>query len=384
MRNTLALSLGVATLALVAACSQSGTPGQVTATAADSATSSAGEATADGPSPTSEASTAAPTSESPATHGASHEPITLAFVGDMHAEGGIRSALNSDPASLLAGMQPAFDQADLVVGNVETAITTGGKAVNKKYVFRAPPSFLTALSEGGIDIATVANNHGMDYGASGFQDTLTAFGDSKLGLVGAGKDEAEAYSPDIVTVKGVKVAVIGATQVLDAEFISSWTASPTQPGLASAKQQDRLVAAVHDAKAQADVVVVFLHWGTERSQCPNPSQKEIAPKLAAAGAQIVVGSHAHVLVGGGYDGATFVNYGLGNFLFYSGNRGGPQTQTGVQLVTVTDGKVTGDTWLPAKIGTNDLPTLLEGEKKAAADASWQKLRECTGLTATPQ
>lgn len=370
------MSLGVLAISLVAACSQPSPTGSVTA--------SPGEAPSGGNSTTAEDDGASATSASPTTGKASSEQITLAFVGDMHAEGGVRSALNSDPSQLLAGMKPAFDQADLVVGNVETAITTGGKAVNKKYVFRAPPSFLTALNDGGLDVASVANNHGMDYGSSGFNDTLAAFADSKLGLIGAGKNEAEAYAPDIVTVKGVKVAVIGATQVLDAQFISSWTAGSTQPGLASAKQEDRLVAAVKDATTKADVVVVFLHWGTERSQCPNAAQKEIAPKLADAGAQIVVGSHAHVLVGGGYLGDSYVNYGLGNFLFYSGNRGGSQAQTGVQLVTVSDGKVTGDSWLPAKIGTNDLPTLLEGDKKAAADASWQKLRDCTGLTATPQ
>lgn len=311
------------------------------------------------------------------------EPVTMAFVGDMHAERGIRSALQRDPASLLAGVQPAFGQADLVVGNLETAITDRGNPAGKAFTFRAPVSFVSALKDGGIDVVSVANNHGLDYGQQGLTDTLAAGQSTGMPMIGIGNDADQAFTPYTTTINGQRIAVIGATQVLDANLMTAWTAGEGKPGMASAYDVERLVEAVKAAKADNDVVVVFLHWGTERQDCPNERQRSLETELKAAGAQIIVGSHAHVVLGGGYDGDTYVNYGLGNFLFYSGGRGNATVETGVQLVTVEDGKVTGAQWLPGRIQNNDLPVLLEGEAKDRADRSWQNLRECTGLTAEP-
>src|SRR4029450_6082886 len=96
---------------------------------------------------------------------------------------------------------------------------------------------------------------------------------------------------------------------------NAWTATPTQPGLASARRIDRLVEAVSDARASVDTVVVFLHWGIERSTCPTGDQQSLAQTLVEAGADIVVGGHAHRLQGGGRLGNAVVHYGLGNFAF---------------------------------------------------------------------
>ena len=97
-------------------------------------------------------------------------------------------------------------------------------------------------------------------------------------------------------IKGQRIAVIGATQVLDDNLITAWTATDTQAGLASAKEVPRLVAAVQAARATNDTVVVFLHWGVEKQTCPSASQQELARTLVDAGADIVVGGHAHRLL----------------------------------------------------------------------------------------
>jgi poly-gamma-glutamate synthesis protein (capsule biosynthesis protein) len=122
-------------------------------------------------------------------------------------------------------------------------------------------------------------------------------------------------------------------------------------------------------RARADVVVVFLHWGQERVVCPTARQVQLARMLAEAGADVVVGSHAHVVQPGGTVGKALVRYGLGNFQFYAS--GGPGSNSGVLTVSVDRGGVTGSTWHPATI-IGGAPMLLAGQAaaaRAAAEAS---------------
>jgi poly-gamma-glutamate synthesis protein (capsule biosynthesis protein) len=178
-------------------------------------------------------------------------------------------------------------------------------------------------------------------------------------------------------VHGQRIAIIGATQVLDGVLIPSWTATATQGGLASAKDADRLAAEVRKARATSDTVVVFLHWGTEGARCPTAVQRELADRLANSGADIVVGSHAHVLLGAGRLRQTFVSYGLGNFAFYA--RGGLAAETGVLFVTATGHRVDRYEWRPAVI-TGGVPYPVTDPAAALTKvAQWQALRSCTDL-----
>jgi poly-gamma-glutamate capsule biosynthesis protein CapA/YwtB (metallophosphatase superfamily) len=150
--------------------------------------------------------------------------------------------------------------------------------------------------------------------------------------------------------------------------------------MASAYQEERLLAAIRAARASADTVIVDLHWGRELANCPIDRQRALAPKLVAAGADVVVGSHAHVLLGGGYLRGAYVHYGLGNFVFYS--RGGVTAQSGVLLLTLQGRAVTGSRWVPAVI-SGGIPIPLQGASADRAVASWQSLRGCTGLSSKP-
>ena len=323
------------------------------------------------------ATTVAPTSR-PGGRRGSGQAVTLAFGGDVHFEGQIRARLQANPASVMAGVAPLLSRADLAVVNLGTAITTRGtKPPNKQYAFRAPPSAFAALRAGGVDVASMANNHGMDYGRVGLEDSLDASEAAGLPVVGIGRNADEAYRPFLREVKGQRIAVISATQVLDADLRAAWTATDAQPGLASAKEVGRLTAAVRAAREQADTVVVFLDWGTEGQTCPNEAQPVLARTLAEAGADVIVGSHAHRLQGAGRLGDAFVAYGLGNFVFYK-NRG-PGTETGVLTVTVTGRDIEGYKWSPARL-VGQLPRPLSGEAARAALAAWESLRGCTGLT----
>ncbi|WP_433249758.1 CapA family protein [Streptosporangium sp. CA-135522] len=309
------------------------------------------------------------------------EPYTISFGGDVHFEGVLRSRLDANPRTALGPIAKVLSRSDLAMVNLETAITTGGTpAPGKQFTFRAPASALTALKAAGVDVASMANNHGMDYMQSGLTDSLAAIKRSKFPIVGVGRNEAEAYRPWRTTVNGNRVAVIGATQVLDSEFIQAWTASGDKGGLASAKNEARLIQEVRRARKNSDTVIVHLHWGTELQKCPNEAQRDLAPKLVAAGADVVVGGHAHILLGGGYLKNSYVNYGMGNFAFYNS---GPETgRTGVLTLTIDGRKVLKEQWTPATI-QGGVPIPLNGAGRQQAVAGWKALRGCTGLSVKP-
>jgi poly-gamma-glutamate synthesis protein (capsule biosynthesis protein) len=309
--------------------------------------------------------------------------VTLAFGGDVHFESQEAVRLAGDPSTALKPLSTLFAGSDLAMVNVESAITTGGSCPQpqaKQYVFHASPSAYTALRGAGVTVVTQANNHGEDCGPGGLQETLDAAKSAGFPVIGIGEDADDAFSPYRTTIHGQRIAILAATDVLDTNLGTAWTATDSQPGLASAVDPSRLAAAVRSARASADTVVVYLHWGTEDQDCPNASQPPLAAMLIDAGADIVVGTHAHVQLGAGYRGDAFVDYGLGNLAFYENS--GPQSDSGVLDVTVTGHRIDGYSWKPASMSAG-LPVVLGGAAAAAAVKRWGGLRSCTDLAASP-
>jgi poly-gamma-glutamate synthesis protein (capsule biosynthesis protein) len=183
-----------------------------------------------------------------------------------------------------------------------------------------------------------------------------------------------------VSVRGTDIAFLAASTKRE-RTSKRWAAGPRTPGIATAVdvRPGRLLRAVRSASRRDDVVVVYLHWGTERESCPGAKQRALTRVLAAAGADVIVGSHAHVLQGSGWAGDTYVSYGLGNFLWYHNQ----QSESGVLEVRIDDGRVVGDSWVPARIETYGRPRVLTGSDRRSAVADWRALRSCTGLTARP-
>ena len=317
----------------------------------------------------------------PQPDGPTGPPVTIAFAGDVMFEGMIEPQLAADPEGLLDPIAPVFAEADLAVANLETAITEGGDPAPKGFTFRAPASGLTALQRAGIDVVSLANNHGMDYGQSGLEDTLDAADEAGLPLIGAGRDLDDAFAPYTATIRGREIAVIGATQVLDSAFFDTWAADVDRPGLASAKfeREALLIDAVTEAREQADTVVVYLHWGVEGERCPSERQQGLAERLADAGADIVVGAHAHRLQGTGMLDGTLIDYGLGNFVFYSQHS--PGIDSGVLMVTVEGTDIVDHEWVPATL-REGIPHPLDGDEATEAVAAWEELLGCTGLNAS--
>ena len=193
----------------------------------------------------------------------------------------------------------------------------------------------------------MANNHVLDYGRVGLADTMAAARAAHFPVLGIGANAAAAWKPYVVTIKGVRIAFLGVSQV--AELASSWVATSTRSGEANSISLHRTLAAVRAAKKIADVVVVVMHWGTEGQACPDANQLSLAPKLAAAGASIIVGSHAHILQGSGWLGHTFVAYGMANFLWWETSY---STDTGVLLLTLHGHRLAHARFVPATVSGN--------------------------------
>ncbi|MFE7559360.1 CapA family protein [Kitasatospora sp. NPDC057500] len=310
--------------------------------------------------------------------------ITVAFAGDVHFEGRTEARLAVQPPETALGpIAKTLSAADLAVLNLETAITERGAAEPKTYTFRTSPKALTALKDSGVDVVSLANNHAVDFGADGLADTLAAKASSPVPVVGFGRNSQEAYAPYVTTVRGVKVAVVAASQVEDLTN-QKWRAGANKPGIASALDAAALVKAVGEAKRQAPVVLVYLHWGDEGKACPTGAQTAIAKKLAAAGATAVVGTHAHTMVGSGMLGDTYIGYGFGNFLWYGTSNYANSNETGVTTLTVSPaGKVLGEAFVPATIDDKGVPVPQSGATAAAALKRRDGLRGCTGLAPAP-
>ncbi|MDY0811904.1 CapA family protein [Kitasatospora purpeofusca] len=310
--------------------------------------------------------------------------ITVAFAGDVHFEGRTEGRLSVQPPETALGpIGRSLAAADLSVLNLETAITERGAPEPKTYTFRTSPKALTALKDSGVDVVSLANNHAVDFGADGLADTLAAKASSPLPIVGFGRNSQEAYAPYVTTVRGVKVAVVAASQVEDLTN-QKWRAGVNKPGIASALDQAAIVKAVEEAKKQAPVVLVYLHWGEEGKACPTGAQTAIAKRLATAGATAVVGTHAHTMVGSGMLGSTYIGYGFGNFLWYGTSNYANSNETGVTTLTVgPGGKVLGEAFAPATIDDKGVPVPQTGAAATAALKRRDGLRGCTGLAPAP-
>lgn len=371
----------VGMLAAAVACSSEKPPGQLSSSLPPPSVAVSPTVTAD------------PTTARSTTPTPTRKPLTIAVAGDIHFEGVLRERLDN-PASALSPAAATLAAADLSIVNLETSVGTGGRPdPGKRYTFQAPPTAFTALAAAGIDVATMANNHALDFGRSPLPSTFDAIGVAReanpsLAVVGIGRDADHAFRPARINVGGTIVAIIGAT-VADADPTADptgqWAATEDTPGTADAINPVRLFHAVADADRSAGVVVVYMHWGIQGERCPSDAQRSLAADLVEAGADIVVGSHTHELQGDGRIGEGYVAYGLGNYAWYTQSPAATSV-TGVLTLTVQpdpsqNGRatVTGTQWKPARIRADGLPTPMTGSAAADFDAHLAGLRACAGL-----
>lgn len=305
---------------------------------------------------------AAPGNEGAEVEGGEGKTIKLSFVGDILLASSVEALMKKNGFEYpYAKASPYLLEPDLLAGNLENPITKRGiPAQNKQYVFKGTPDSLPALKEAGFDVVNLANNHTLDQGVEGLLDTIGYLDKEGIPNVGAGNDETEAYKPVLLEANGISVAYVGLSRVLP---VGEWKATDKRAGLAETYDSTRAVKTIKDAKGQADLVVVMVHWGIEREDYPNGDQKRLAREYIDAGADLVIGSHPHVLQGMEQYKGKWISYSLGNFIFNM-TKTEKTKDTGVLDAVCT---VEGDCSLqfhPMRAVASQ-PTPLEGEQKKA-------------------
>jgi len=224
--------------------------------------------------------------------------MRLALAGDTMLGRGVARALAAGPPARLVAPEVAelMRSADLVVANLECCVSDRGRrweAPGKPFFFRAPPSAVELLALLGVGCVTLANNHALDYGPEALLDTLDHLAGAGIAAVGAGPALDEARRPVILDAAGLRVAVVGAT-----DHPADFAAGPARPGVAyadlAAGVPEWLLAAVRDAAAHADAVLVTPHWGPNMTRAPVPHVRRAAAALVEAGATLVAGHSAHL------------------------------------------------------------------------------------------
>lgn len=185
---------------------------------------------------------------------------------------------------------PLFQEADLVFGNLETPIAPLIGQPGKPYLFNAPADLPEALRRSGFSVLSTANNHAYDQGANGHLETLTRLEVANLTAVGSGRDRAMAEAPRILACRGMRIAFLAWTDLFNLQ-LNREGKGPWVNGL----DDTRAIASIQAARAQADAVVVSVHWGVEDRHEPTERQREMATRLLEAGADLILGHHPHVL-----------------------------------------------------------------------------------------
>jgi poly-gamma-glutamate synthesis protein (capsule biosynthesis protein) len=314
--------------------------------------------------------------------------------------GGDVAPIRDNGKGMFGDLAPRFRAADISFVNLEHALSVRGEMSRGRERFhRGPPNNADGLQEAGLSCVNIANNHIFDFNDESFYETLDALRERSIPYFGAGANLAEARKPCIVNHNGLRVGFLGYTTTLPRGFAATDTAPgvnplnvrtayeakrnlPEYPGVAphivtwtESADLERLRVDVQSVAREADVVMVYIHWGTSMTPYVHDFQKEIGHAAIDAGAHAVFGGHQHVVCAiETYKDCPIV-HGSGNLLFDKWEPFFTDETLKTFLVgaTLEPGKVRDIYALPVKNGVNTPPTLLP-----RADPLWQEI--CNDLT----
>lgn len=256
---------------------------------------------------------------------ANPDEITISFGGDICFTEGcsvlnhIKKNGNDFSTSFDDKLLARMIDSDIFMLNNEFPYSTGGSPVpNKDYTFRANPEDAKLLFDVGTDIVSLANNHAFDYGEVALDDTLKTLRDINMPYVGAGENINEAIKPAYFKMNGKTVAIIAGTQIEGSvNPPHTRAATETLNGVFRCLDTTKIKEVIADAKTKSDFVIVFVHWGTEKTDVVRDWQKSAANDFTESGADLVIGMHSHCLQGIDYVNGAPVFYSLGNYIFNS-------------------------------------------------------------------
>ncbi|MDR0291111.1 MAG: CapA family protein, partial [Treponema sp.] len=255
-----------------------------------------------------------------------NEPPVLTWIscaGDMmlgRNAGNI--LLNEGPDALLGATAEIILQSDLAMVNLEGTLSSRGVPERKTFTFRfEPPGKLAAaLKNMGIDAVLFANNHAFDFGERAFLDTLNFLEEAGIAFLGVGRNEEEALRPFIFEKDGFSANVWGLASF--PREGSGWdglgyAAGPEKAGFLHANRggAEKLKARLREQSGGESLNIVLFHGGTEWSHRPDVATRELYTGLIDEGADLIIGSHPHIVQDFEWVGDKLIFWSLGNFVF---------------------------------------------------------------------
>ena len=251
-----------------------------------------------------------------------------------------------------SGLEGLFKQDDLTVINHECPSTDIVAPIPKTFSFRCDPEALDEARKAGVEVASLANNHGFDQGPEALLDSIRNLKRADIVPLGAGASAREADAPRYVEVKGWRIGLIGVGEVIDPDY---QVAIGDEIGTSVGHDFPRALRAIREAEGNADLVIVVIHWGVELDTQPRDYQVDEAHRMIDAGADIIFGHHAHRLQPMEvYEGKP-IFYGLGNFVWPHFSVDGSTTAV-AEAVVRPDGTIKGRL-LPTYIVSDGHPIL---------------------------
>ncbi len=260
----------------------------------------------------------------------------------------IESILSRDIISM---MNSSFT----VVNNEFTISNRGTKMPNKMYTFRASKDRLKLYEEMGVNLVTLANNHVYDYGIDAFNDTLDYLEEYNIPYIGAGRNLEEAKKIYYFIINGYKVAFVNATRA--EKNILTPGASDNSGGVLRCYDTTIFKEVIKEAKENSDYVIALVHYGKESSHKLEDVQTKSSYEYIDSGADVIVGTHAHVLQGIEFYKNKPIIYNLGNFMFNC-----EKVDTGIFKIVLNDDGTMDYYFIPA-LQENNHTKLVSGSDK---------------------
>lgn len=270
--------------------------------------------------------------------------LKLIAVGDIFLE-------TKEKTSPFGHVREVFHNKDILFGNLETVLSNRGKKAEKSFLLYASPQKVEYLKESRFDILNIANNHILDLGLEGFNETLEVLHQNDLAFIGAGNRKfGQSYA--IIEKKGLKLVFLGYHQGGFRNF---------KKGVFINKvDKNYIVADIKNLKSQCDIIVISLHWGTENVFYPSPDQIKLARNLIDAGATLVLGHHAHVVQGIERYNNGLIAYSLGNFQFAANRE--KNKKSIILSIEINKNGIEDYRIIPVKINEDFMPYVLNYQK----------------------
>ena len=300
--------------------------------------------------------------------------VTISLVGDILLSRGVEEAIKENSIeNLFEGVQKKLNHSEIVLGNLECALTESGVPALKveTLLFKTDPIHAKALCNAGFSILNLANNHSMDYGSEGISSTISALDECGIASLGAGADKTQANQPVFIKKEGIVFGFLGFSDFpADGYFTFSDRADVTFV------DRKTLANRVHSAKEECNFLIVSFHWGEEFAPDCDDMQKELAHLAADSGADLIVGHHPHVLQGVEKYGDSYIFYSLGNFVFDKLEPAGTDETVICDVIFDSDG-VQSIAFIPMEI-VDCKPQPVYGDKAQNILTRLQELSESLG------